>query len=64
MKKETGVAKTTVGDNLDGKVKATRTFFRKCDKGHGLSEEGLQWISNEVIPSMSDSLDDTENEDA
>ena len=60
VKKETGVAKTTVGDNLDGKVKITGQYFRRCKKGHGLSDEGLQWVFDKIIPSMSGSSNETQ----
>ncbi len=50
---KTGLAKMTVSDNLSGKVKATRQYFLRYDKGYRLSDEGIQWVFDEIAPFVS-----------
>ncbi len=52
IRNETGVPKTTISDNLGGKVDSTINYFYKCEKGHRLSDVKLQLIHNEIIPSI------------
>ncbi len=60
VKNETGVAKATISENLGGKVESTSEYFYKCEKGHRLSEVGLQWMHDEVIPSILNPRDESQ----
>lgn len=47
---ETNIAQKTVSNHLGGRVETTRKYFSKCDGGHPLSEDGLNWAITKVIP--------------
>lgn len=51
---ETNIAQKTVSNHLGGRVNTTREYFSKCDGGHRLSEDGLNWTIAKVIPNAID----------
>jgi len=54
--RETGLPQSTVKVHLNGERKSTRRYFCKRDEGYTLSSEGLRWVLNEVIPSVTQAM--------
>ncbi len=50
--KDTGVKKTTVNDQLNGKIKLVADYFVPCEKGYTLTKSGIDWLATDVIPSI------------
>lgn len=49
---ETGVAQKTVSNHLGGRKKSVRSYFKDSGGGHQLSEEGLRWTIEKIIPEI------------
>lgn len=60
----TGIPKKTVSNHLSGKVDSTRDYFDRCAQGHRLSEAGLQWLADKIVPLISSDMDKPQEEGA
>jgi hypothetical protein len=50
--KEIKVLQKTANYHLRGEIKSSREFFSACDEGYTLTETGINWALNEVIPNL------------
>ena len=50
VRKLTGVGNATVSDNLRLNIQSTELFFISCNNGFQLSDEGIDWVIDEIIP--------------
>jgi hypothetical protein len=50
--KEIGVLQKTANYHLRGERKSSREFFYTCDKGYTLTNAGINWVLEEVIPNL------------
>ena len=50
--RETGVLQKTANRHLRGERETSREFFSVCDGGYTLTEAGINWVLDEVIPNL------------
>ena len=49
---EIDVSRSTVRDQLNGTVESVREYFQSCIEGYTLSLKGIDWVLDEIIPSI------------
>jgi hypothetical protein len=50
--REISVQQRTANRHLRGERESTREFFSVCEEGYTLTEGGIRWVLNEVIPNL------------
>ncbi|MGY5881772.1 MAG: hypothetical protein RTV31_16095 [Candidatus Thorarchaeota archaeon] len=50
--REIGVLQKTANNHLRGDRKATEGFFSVCEGGYSLSDDGIDWIVNTILPEL------------
>lgn len=50
--RETNVKQRTANHHLRGERESTREFFSACEEGYTLTERGVSWVLEEVIPNL------------